>query len=170
MVATMNLFSAADATSTKYNQPRPSSRGRSSSGILFVSIYAIFATISLVQSQETATTADESNIDYGNHNENWEDGPTSWSEFGHDNDPSVCGIPHLTVAEWEAGRYWEKDQPVIVKNVTAGWAANHNWKLSEMLKRYPDAEATMGDGRRVGEIGPDGAGNLLTPTTVKVSL
>ena len=38
-----------------------------------------------------------------------------------------------------------------------------------MLKRYPDAEPTLGDGRRVGEIGPDDAGNLLQPTTVKVS-
>lgn len=38
----------------------------------------------------------------------------------------------------------------------------------EMLRRYPDAEATMGDGRRVGETGPDDAGNLLSPTTVKV--
>lgn len=37
-----------------------------------------------------------------------------------------------------------------------------------MLRRYPDAEATMGDGRRVGELGPDAAGNLLSPTTVKV--
>lgn len=63
----------------------------------------------------------------------------------------------------------EGDEPVLVKNVTDGWAANNNWKLSEMLKRYPDAEATMGDGRRVGEIGPDDAGNLLQPTTVKVS-
>lgn len=37
-----------------------------------------------------------------------------------------------------------------------------------MLRRYPNAEATMGDGRRVGELGPDAAGNLLSPTTVKV--
>ena len=56
----------------------------------------------------------------------------------------------------------------MVANVTAGWAANANWKLGEMLRRYPDAEATMGDGRRVGKIGPDAAGRLLSPTTVKV--
>ena len=55
----------------------------------------------------------------------------------------------------------------MVANVTEHWDALHHWQLSEMLKRYPDAEATMGDGRRVGEIGPDGAGNLLTPTTVR---
>ena len=107
-------------------------------------------------------------VDYGNHNLAWEDGPSSWEEFGHDNDPSVCRMPTITVDEWESGRYWRGNQPVMVANVTAGWAANENWKLDEMLKRYPDAEATMGDGRRVGKIGPDAAGRLLSPTTVKV--
>ena len=107
-------------------------------------------------------------IDYGNHNLEWEDGPASWEEFGHDNDPSVCGLPVLTVEEWEEGRYWEGNKPVLVKNVTDGWAALKNWRLQEMLRLYPDAEATMGDGRKVGESGPDAAGNLLSPTTVKV--
>ena len=61
-------------------------------------------------------------IDYGNHNQNWEDGPTSWEEFGHDNDPSICGVPRITVQEWEEGKYWEgKHGPVIVLNVTNGW-------------------------------------------------
>lgn len=110
---------------------------------------------------------DEDNIDYGNHNQNWEDGPASWSEFGHDNSPEICGLPLISVKEWESGRYWERDTPIMVANVTAQWDALHNWQLSEMLQRYPNAEATMGDGRRVGEIGPDGAGNLLTPTTVR---
>ncbi|KAL7427590.1 LOW QUALITY PROTEIN: hypothetical protein ACHAXH_001094 [Discostella pseudostelligera] len=111
---------------------------------------------------------DDSNIiDYGNHNHNWEDGPSSWSEFGHDNAPDICRLPLISVEEWESGRYWERDTPVMVANVTAHWDALHNWQLHEMLARYPDAEATMGDGRRVGEIGPDGAGNLLTPTTVQ---
>ena len=40
----------------------------------------------------------------------------------------------------------------------------------EMLRRYPDAEATMGEARLVGETGPDDAGNRLTPTTVKVRM
>ena len=72
---------------------------------------------------------DEENIDYGNHNENWEDGPSSWDEFGHDNDPDVCGLPRITVEEWEDKRYWEgKYGPVIVMNVTDGWAALNNWK------------------------------------------
>lgn len=37
-----------------------------------------------------------------------------------------------------------------------------------MLKRYPDAEATMGEGKKVGETGPDDAGKNLELTTVKV--
>ena len=37
-----------------------------------------------------------------------------------------------------------------------------------MLRLYPDAEATMGDGKVVGETGPDVAGKNLSPTTVKV--
>ena len=56
------------------------------------------------------------------------DGPASTEEFDHDNDPSICGLPFLTVEEWESGRYWEGDKPVIVKNVTAGWAAMEHWK------------------------------------------
>ena len=39
----------------------------------------------------------------------------------------------------------------------------------DMLRLYPDAEATMGEGRLVGETGPDEAGKNLQPTTVKVS-
>ena len=37
-----------------------------------------------------------------------------------------------------------------------------------MVRLYPDAEATMGDGKVVGETGPDVAGKNLSPTTVKV--
>jgi hypothetical protein len=55
------------------------------------------------------------------------DGPAN-QEFDHNNDPEVCGIPRLTVEEWEAGRYWEGKKPVIVMNVTDGWAAMENWK------------------------------------------
>ena len=58
----------------------------------------------------------------------WEDAPASREEFDHDNDPEVCGIPFLTVEEWEAGRYWEGSKPVMVKNVTDGWAALEHWK------------------------------------------
>ena len=39
----------------------------------------------------------------------------------------------------------------------------------EMVRRYADAEATMGEGKKVGETGPDDAGKNLEPTTVKVS-
>ena len=81
------------------------------------------------EEQEVVDDVDENNIDYGNHNENWEDGPSSWDEFGHDNDPDVCGLPRITVEEWEDKRYWEgKYGPVIVMNVTDGWAALNNWK------------------------------------------
>lgn len=38
----------------------------------------------------------------------------------------------------------------------------------EMIRRYPDQEATMGEARLVGETGPDQAGNRLSPTTIKV--
>ena len=110
---------------------------------------------------------DVGQVDYGNHNHNWEDGHSSWDEFGHDNDPSVCKMRTMTAGEWEAGRHWRNNVPVMVTNVTDSWAANFHWRLDEMLKRYPDAEATMGDGRRVGEIGPDAAGRLLSPTTVR---
>lgn len=71
---------------------------------------------------------EEEDVDYGNHNLEWEDGPSSWEEFGHDNDPDVCGLQFLTVAEWEEGRFWEGDVPVIVKNVTGEWPALVNWK------------------------------------------
>ena len=57
----------------------------------------------------------------------WEDAPSSADEFDHDNDKSVCGLPLLTVEEWEQGRYWEGDQPVLVKNVTDGWPALQHW-------------------------------------------
>ena len=109
---------------------------------------------------------EDEQIDYGNHNTKWEDGPSSWEEFGHDN--ANCNMAHITVQEWEEGKYWTRGRPVIVTGVTEHWAARNNWKLDEMLRRYPDAEATMGDGRWVGEIGPDAAGNLLQAVSVKV--
>jgi hypothetical protein len=124
---------------------------------------------------ETTSTFTESrseangDIDYGNHNTQWSQGPSSWEEFGHTNDPSVCKLQTITVDEWERGKYWRGNVPVMVMNVTTNWDANVHWELDEMLRRYPDAEATMGDGRRVGEIGPDAAGRLLSPTTVKVT-
>jgi hypothetical protein len=96
----------------------------------------------------------------------WEDGQSSWEEFGHDNNPDICGLPLLSVAEWENGRYWERNKPVLVSGVTDGWAALSNWKKQEMLHRYPNAEATMGDAKIVGETGPDNAGKNLSPTTL----
>ena len=97
---------------------RPTSGGRPS-----LLAAAVLALATVAGSQDAAEE-----IDYGNHNLEWEDGPTSWEEFGHDNDPAVCGLPVLTVEEWEAGKYWEGNKPVLVKNVTDGWAALTNWK------------------------------------------
>ncbi|KAL7554851.1 hypothetical protein ACHAWF_018396 [Thalassiosira exigua] len=39
-----------------------------------------------------------------------------------------------------------------------------------MVRRYPDAEATMGEAKKVGEAGPDEAGKTLSPTAVKVRI
>ena len=126
----------------------------------------------MLKSTTASTTENRSeangDIDYGNHNTKWSQGPSSWEEFGHTNDPNICRLQTITLDEWERGKYWRYNVPVMVMNVTADWDANMNWELDEMLRRYPNAEATMGDGRRVGEIGPDAAGRLLSPTTVKV--
>ena len=57
----------------------------------------------------------------------WEDAPSSNKEFDHDNDKTVCRLPIISVEEWENGRYWEKEEPVIVQNVTDGWLALEHW-------------------------------------------
>ena len=57
----------------------------------------------------------------------WEEAPSSFEEFGHDNHESVCRLPIVTVEEWERGRYWEGEAPVLVKNVTDDWAALNHW-------------------------------------------
>jgi len=107
--------------------------------IVSIIVTALLALSVVVRSQESSSSSSESEseknaanansiIDYGNHNSEWEDGPSSWDEFGHDNDPAVCGLPVLTVEEWEAGKYWDGNKPVLVRNVTDGWAALDNWK------------------------------------------
>lgn len=57
----------------------------------------------------------------------WEEAPSSIHEFDHDNDKTVCRLPIITVEEWETGRYWEREVPVIVKNVTDAWPALKHW-------------------------------------------
>ena len=94
-------------------------------------LFSLAVCVGVAFSQEdtvTTATMEEENIDYGNHNLEWEDGPSSWDEFGHDNAPDICGVQVLTVQEWEEGRYWAGNKPVIVMNVTDGWAALNNWK------------------------------------------
>lgn len=98
---------------------------------IFLLLFTILSIIiSTVNSKEEGEIPPNNNeIDYGNHNQEWEDGPTSWSEFGHDNSPEICGLPIISVTEWEEKRWWEgKLGPCIVKNVTDGWPALHNWK------------------------------------------
>mmetsp|Transcript_23489 Transcript_23489/g.38736 ORF Transcript_23489/g.38736 Transcript_23489/m.38736 type:complete len:360 (-) Transcript_23489:128-1207(-) len=96
----------------------------------------------------------------------WEEAPASYEEFDHDNHPSVCRLPVVTVEEWEKGRMWEGETPVIVKNVTDGWKALEHWTKEELLRRYPDIVVGMGNSKDLGQTGPDQAGDALTRTTI----
>jgi len=72
------------------------------------------------------STCTEQQINLGQYN-TWEEAPASTKEFDHDNNKKVCRLPIITVDEWETGRYWEKEEPCIVKNVTDGWLALEHW-------------------------------------------
>ena len=52
----------------------------------------------------------------------------SAEEFDHGNPPELCDIRRATVEEWEAEKLWEGSNPIMVVNVTDGWAANTKWK------------------------------------------
>ena len=71
-------------------------------------------------------TCTEQQINLGQYN-TWEEAPVSTKEFDHDNNKKVCRLPIISVDEWESGRYWEKEEPCIVKNVTDGWLALDHW-------------------------------------------
>ena len=71
-------------------------------------------------------TCTEQQTNLGQYN-TWEEAPASTKEFDHDNNKKVCRLPIIDVEEWESGRYWEKDEPCIVKNVTDGWLALEHW-------------------------------------------
>ena len=71
-------------------------------------------------------TCTEQQINLGQYN-TWEEAPVSTKEFDHDNNKKVCRLPIISVDEWESGRYWEKEEPCIVKNVTDGWLALEHW-------------------------------------------
>jgi len=131
---------------------------------------ALFDTFWMEEPQEQLYSLNGAPIpDYGGDPSwlEWEDGPNSAEEFDHGNPPELCDIRRATVEEWEAEKLWEGIHPIIVMNVTDGWAANTKWKKQEMLHHYPDAEATMGATRIVGDYGPDAAGKHLTLTTLK---
>jgi hypothetical protein len=81
----------------------------------------------LSASGQTCTDDAASSCTNTGHYPTWEDAPASVQEFDHDNDKSICSLPIITVEEWETGRYWEKEEPVIVKNVTDGWLALQHW-------------------------------------------
>ena len=55
--------------------------------------------------------------DYGNHTARWDQGHSSWEEFGHENDPDVCRMMTITPDEWERGKYWRHNVPVMVSRV-----------------------------------------------------
>ncbi len=97
----------------------------------FLLTLGLSASISAALDSETAClgcplNADE-NSPYVKYKD-WEDAPASWEEYGHDNDESVCGVPRLTIEQWEKGKYWQKNKPVIVMNVTEHWPAVQHWK------------------------------------------
>jgi len=118
-------------------------------------------------SSETDTTTTKTTSSLLGPYATWEDAPASTEEFDHDNDKSVCRLPIISVEEWEAGRYWERNEPVLVQNVTDGWAAMEHWTKDEILRRYPDVRVGMGSSRDLGQTGPDDAGNKLTKTTIQ---
>eukprot|EP00804_Cyclotella_cryptica_P011474 CCRYP_016394-RB/>CCRYP_016394-RB protein AED:0.43 eAED:0.43 QI:195/1/1/1/1/1/4/148/320 len=116
---------------------------------------------------QTCTDDATSTCTYTGHYPTWEDAPASAEEFDHDNDKSICRLPIISVAEWETGRYWEKEEPVIVKNVTDGWMALQHWTKEEMIRRYPDVMVGMGSSRDLGQTGPDDAGDALRKVSIK---
>eukprot|EP00571_Detonula_confervacea_P002185 CAMPEP_0172326870 /NCGR_PEP_ID=MMETSP1058-20130122/57864_1 /TAXON_ID=83371 /ORGANISM="Detonula confervacea, Strain CCMP 353" /LENGTH=331 /DNA_ID=CAMNT_0013043765 /DNA_START=102 /DNA_END=1097 /DNA_ORIENTATION=- len=116
--------------------------------------------------EDCAPDASETPLGLGRY-PTWEDAPASTEEFDHDNDKSVCRLPIISVEEWEAERYWEREDPVIVQNVTDGWPALEHWTKEEFLRRYPDVMVGMGRSKDLGQTGPDDAGDRLTKTTIK---
>ncbi len=100
---------------------------------LFLCINATILVAAIFASPESCATDpgtckydEKEDIYLGNYS-TWEEAPNSLDEFDHDNRKHICGLPILTVEEWEEGRFWETEKPVIVKNVTAGWKALEHW-------------------------------------------
>lgn len=97
----------------------------------FLLTLGLSASISAALDSETACLGCPLNTDENSpyvKYKDWEDAPASWEEYGHDNDESVCGVPRLTIEQWEKGKYWQKNKPVIVMNVTEHWPAAQHWK------------------------------------------
>eukprot|EP00985_Skeletonema_marinoi_P032860 scaffold39814_cov329-Skeletonema_marinoi.AAC.1 len=169
---------------TKKASPPPSSRSKSSDTAATSSNRISKGTISAIvvilalsydnfRLRYRASNAEPANRNLSSNDDEiklryktWEEAPASYEEFDHDNDPSVCRLPIVTVEEWEKNRMWESETPVIVKNVTDGWKALENWSKEELLRRYPDVVVGMGSSKELGQTGPDQAGSALTRTTI----
>ena len=91
-------------------------------------LLAITALLALfhTNASQTCSSQDDTCINTGRY-KTWGESPASWEEFGHDNDKTICRLPIISVEEWEAGQYWLKQEPVIVKNATKGWGALEHW-------------------------------------------
>ena len=107
-----------------------SSSGRSYRLTYFLSTLSFFASLTAALNSETCVGCALNSEEESPYTKfkSWEDAPASWEEYGHDNDESVCGVPRLTVEEWERGKYWQRNKPVIVVNVTEHWPAVEHWK------------------------------------------
>ena len=113
------------SSSSSSSSKRTWTTGLSTLGLL-ASVSAALTSESCVDCALNTNTDNDPNSPYTKYKD-WEDAPASWEEYGHDNDPYVCGVERLTVEEWEKGRYWNKNKPVIVMNVTAEWPAAKHW-------------------------------------------
>jgi len=135
--------------------------------IVTLLVAAIFASPeSCTEGPGTCTYDENEKIYFGNYS-TWEEAPNSLDEFDHDNSKHICGLPILTVEEWEEGRFWEAENPVIVKNVTAGWRALVHWTKEELVRRYPDVMVGMGESKKLGQTGPDDADDTFRKVSIK---
>jgi hypothetical protein len=85
-----------------------------------------YAGVDLSCAEGDASCAAASSSVFGRYS-TWEEAPSSSEEFDHDNDGTICRLPIISVEEWERGLYWEREEPVIVRNVTDGWMALEHW-------------------------------------------
>jgi len=164
-----NNSSSSKGSDTVATSSKRTSMGTISSIVVILALaYDNFRLRFLVSNFESANRnlSDDGEISLGRY-KTWDEAPASYEEFDHDNDPSVCRLPFVTVEEWEKNRMWEGETPVIVKNVTDNWKALEHWTKEELLRRYPNVVVGMGNSKDLGQTGPDQAGDALSRTTIK---